>query len=105
MNFDIKNILIGVMIGIIGTTSVFLIVGEIDIQTDVQFGERLDKDDKDIKIKIEKIIDDNGKESINIEATGNGSVTKEDIEAELEKLYEDIDISSENVNIEIIITN
>ena len=107
MNFDIKNILIGVVIGIFGTTSVFLIIGEVDIQTDVQFGERLDKDDKDIKIKIEKIIDDNGKESINIEATGSGSITKEDIEAELEKLYadKDIDISSENVNIEIKITN
>ena len=107
MKFDFKNILIGVVIGVLGTTSVFLIVGDVDIQTDVQFGESLDKDDKDIKIKIEKIIDDNDKVIINIEATGSGSVTKEDIDAELEKLYadKDIDISSENVNIEIKITN
>ena len=59
------------------------------------------------QIKIEKIIDDNGKESINIEATGSGSVTKEYIEAELEKVYtdKDIDISSENVNNKIKIIN
>jgi len=38
---------------------------------------------------------------------GSGSVTKEDIDKELEKLYmeKNIDISSDNVKIEIKITN
>ena len=54
MKFDFKNILIGVLIGIISTTSIFLLIGDVDIQTDFQFGEKLDQDDKDIRISIEK---------------------------------------------------
>ena len=54
MKFDLKNILLGLVIGTIGTTSVFLLIGDVDIQTDFQFGEKLDQDDKDIKISIEK---------------------------------------------------
>ena len=102
MKFDLKNILIGTAIGIIGTTSVFLLIGDIDVQTDFQFGEKLDQDDVDISISIEKNIE-NGEEIVNVAATGRGSVTREDIEKELEKLYakKGIDISSENVNIKI----
>ena len=105
MKFDLKSILVGVVIGMVGTTSVFLLVGDVDIQTDFQFREKLDKDDMDIRISIEKNIE-NGEEIIYIVATGHGSVTKEDIEKELEKLYAEkaIDISSANVNIEINIT-
>jgi len=102
MKFDLKNILIGTAIGIIGTTSFFLLIGDIDVQTDFQFGENLDQDDVDISISIEKNIE-NGEEIINVVATGRGLVTREDIEEELEKLYAEkgIEISSSNVNIEI----
>ena len=41
--FDLKSILIGVLIGIIGTTSVFFIIGDIDIQTEIQLGEKENK--------------------------------------------------------------
>ena len=68
-----------------------------------EVGEKLNHDKKDIRISIEKNIDDTGEEIVNVVATGSGSVTKEDIEKELEKLYaeKNIDISSGNVNIEI----
>ena len=62
--------------------------------------------EKNIDISIEKIIE-NDQEVISIIANGSGSVTKEDIDKELEKLYKEknIDISSDNVKIEIKITN
>ena len=103
MKYDLKNILIGIAIGILGTTSIFLLIGEVDIETDIQIGEKLDQENKNIRISIEKNIDDTGEEIVNVVATGSGSVTKEDIEKELEKLYaeKNIDISSGNVNIEI----
>ena len=103
MKFDIKNILIGVVIGVLGT----MFIGDVDIQTEIQLGEKLDQDDKDIRISIESNIAEGGEEIINVSAIGRGSVTQEDIEAELEKLYldKDIDISSKNVNIEIKIIN
>ena len=62
--------------------------------------------DKNIDISIEKIIE-NDQEVISIIANGSGSVTKEDIDKELEKLYKEknIDISSDNIKLEIQITN
>ena len=103
MKFDFKNILLGVLIGIVG----MMLIGDVAIQTEVQFGEELDQDDKDIRISIEKNIDENGKEIINVIATGSGSVTQKDIQNELEKIYSNqgIDISTENINIEMKITN
>ena len=62
--------------------------------------------DKNIDISIEKIIE-NDQEVISIIANGSGFVTKEDIDKELEKLYKEknIDISSDNIKLEIQITN
>ena len=96
MKFDLKNILVGVVIGIISTTSVFLLIGDVDIQTDFQFGEKLDQDDMDISISIEKNIDENDKEVIIVNAIGKGPVTIKDLESELEKVFaeQNIDASS-----------
>jgi hypothetical protein len=106
MKFDLKNILIGITIGVIGTTLVFFLIGDVDIKTDFQFGEKSDQDNKNIRIDIEKKIDKNGQEIVNVNATGYGSVTIEDIEHELEKLYlqKNIDISSGDVEVQINIT-
>ena len=103
MKFDLKNILLGVIIGAIGTTSVFLLIGDVDIQTDFKFGEKLNQDDKDIRISIEKNIDENDNEIIIVNATGKGSVSMEDIENELSKVFtqQNIDASS---GIEVNIT-
>ena len=79
-----KNILIGIIIGIISTVCLILLIGDVDIQTDFQFGERLNKD---ISIIIEKNIDTNGKEDIIINAIGKGSANQEDIENELAKIF------------------
>ena len=41
--YDLKSILIGVLIGIIVTTSVLYLIGNIDIQTEIQLGEKENK--------------------------------------------------------------
>jgi len=107
MKTNYKNIFLGIIIGVIGTCGVFFIVGDVNVETEIQIGEKLDDDKKNIDISIEKTVDDNGKEIINILANGSGSVTKEEIEQKLERLYieKDIDISSGNVDIKINITN
>ena len=94
MKFDFKNILAGLIIGIIGTTSVFLLIGDVDIQTEFQFGEKSDKDDKDIRISIEKNIDENNQEIIIVDAIGKGPVTMEDIENELERVFAEQNIDA-----------
>ena len=107
MKTNYKNIFLGIIIGVIGTCTVLSILGDVNIETEIQIGEKLDDDNKNIDISIEKTVDDNGKEIINILANGSGSVTKEEIEQELERLYieKDIDISSGDVDIKINITN
>ena len=99
--FDLKSIFIGLVIGIICTTSAFLIIGDIDIE--IELGEKTNQVDKDIQINIEKNINKNGEEVINVNAIGKGSVTIRDIEKELEKVFtkKNIDASS---GIEVNIT-
>ena len=103
MKFEIKNILIGVIIGIISTTFVFLLIGNIDIQTDFQFGENLDVNNKDIRISIEKSIDENNQEITLVDAVGKGTVTMKDIENELEKVFTENNIDASS-GIEVNIT-
>ena len=103
MKFDLKNILIGVVIGIIGTTSVFFLIGDVEIETEIQLGEKANQDNKDIQINIERTIDENGEEVINISAIGSGSVTKKDIEKELEKVFAEKNIDASS-GIEVHIT-
>ena len=103
MKFDYKNILIGTVIGILGTFLVLFVIGDVDIQTDFQFGEKLDQNDKDIRISIKESIDENNQEIIIVDAIGKGSVTMEDIENELERVFvkQNIDASS---GVEVSIT-
>ena len=103
MKFDLKNILIGVVIGIISTTSVFFLIGDVKIETEIQLGEKANQDNKDIQITIEKIIDENGEEVINVSAIGKGSVTIKDIEKELEKVFAEKNIDASS-GIEVNIT-
>ena len=103
MTFDLKNILIGVVIGIIGTTSVFLLIGDVEIETAIQLGEKANQNNKDIQITIERNIDNNGEEVINVSAIGKGSVTIKDIEKELEKVLAEKNIDASS-GIEVNIT-
>ena len=103
MTFDLKNILIGVVIGIISTTSVFFLIGDVEIETEIQLGEKANQDNKDIQITIEKNIDENGEEVINVSAIGKGSVTIKDIEKELEKVFAEKNIDASS-GIEVNIT-
>ena len=103
IQFDLKNILIGVVIGIISTASVFFLIGDVEIETEIQLGEKANQDNKDIQITIENIIDENGEEVINVSAIGKGSVTIKDIEKELEKVFAEKNIDASS-GIEVNIT-
>ena len=103
MKFDLKNILIGVVIGIISTTSVFFLIGDVEIETEIQLGEKANQDNKVIQINIERTIDGNGEEVINVSAIGKGSVTIKDIEKELEKVFSEKNIDASS-GIEVNIT-
>lgn len=106
MNSNIRNIFIGIIIGAIGTCGCFLFIGDVNFKTEIQIGEQLDKNKRDIDVRIEKTIDGD-EEVITVIATGNSYVTMDDLEKELERLFSEhnIDKSSSNVKIEKKITN
>ena len=91
-----KNILKGFLLGVLTTICLFFIIGDVDIEADFQFGEKSNIENKDITINIEKNINDNNEESIIVDVVGKGSVSMEDIENALEKVFikDDIDASS-----------
>lgn len=43
IKLDFKNILIGIIIGIISTTSIFFLIGDIEIETEIQLGKESSK--------------------------------------------------------------
>ena len=97
-----KNTLKAFFVGIVTTIMTFLLIGDIEIDTDFQFGEKNDEGIQYITISIEKYINANNKDSLSIEAIGRGSVTMKDIERELEKVFVEKNIdaaSGVNVNI------
>lgn len=51
MTFDLKNILLGIIIGIISTISILSLMGNINIEADFQFGEKSDKSNEEINIE------------------------------------------------------
>jgi len=101
MRFDYKNISIGFFIGVICTIITFLLIGDVEIETDLQFGDKTTN--KDISIIIEKEVIQDGEEIIIINARGSGDVTMTDIETELERLYSEknINITSEGIEVNI----
>jgi len=46
MKTNYKNIFLGIIIGVIGTCGVFFIVGDVNVETEIQIGEKLDQDIK-----------------------------------------------------------
>jgi len=90
MKSDYKNISIGFLIGIICTIITFLLIGDVEIETDFQFGNKTKN--KDISIIINTDIGQDGKEMISIDAIGGDGITLNDIESQFEKLYIDKNI-------------
>ena len=101
MKLDYKNISIGFFIGVVCTVITFLLIGDVEIETDLQFGDKAAN--KDISIIIEKEVNSDGEEIININATGRSDVTMTDIEAELERLYSEkkIDVTPSGIEVNI----
>ena len=64
MRFDYKNISIGFLIGVICTIITVALIGDVEIETDFQFGDKATN--KDISIIIEKEVNQDGEEIITV---------------------------------------
>jgi len=106
MKIDYKSMFIGVALGVVGVFSVLFLLGDVKTEFSVKTGEHANKMDKNIDVRIEKTVE-NGQSFTNVVVKGSGDVTKEDLDKELDRLFEEhgINKNDSNINVEMEITS
>ena len=105
MKVEYKSMFLGVLTGIIGVVILLFVLGNIDTEFSITTGDSIKKN-KNINVSINRTID-NGEDLTNVIIKGSGKVTREELDAELERLLQEhgIDKNNSNINIEIEINN
>ena len=104
MKIDIKSIFLGAFLGVTTVLSfMFILANE---ETEVYFSSGNKSVNKDIDIRIERVMED-GEDLTNVVVKGNGDVTREELEKELERMLEKqgIDKSKTNLKVEMEINS
>ena len=98
MKIETKSFLLGISAGIIGVLTFILIIG--DVETEFSFSKGDKKQDKNIEVSIERIIE-NGEDLTNVVIKGEGDVTRKELEEELDRMLEKQGIDKENTKLNI----
>jgi len=106
MKVDYKSMFLGVALGVVGVFAFLFLLGDVKTEFSVKTGEHAKDMNKEINVRIEKTVED-GKEFTNVVINGRGSVTKEELDKELERLFKEhgIDKNDSNINIEMEINS
>jgi hypothetical protein len=103
MKIEYKSMLLGVLIGVLGVFTILLLVGDVETKFSINTGNEIKDLNKNIDVSIEKNIEKNQVHTdVIVKASGN--VTKEDIDKELDRLFNERDINKKDSNINIDIT-
>ena len=102
MKVEYKSMFLGVALGVVGVFAILLLLGDVETEFSFSTGENENKMDKNIDVRIEKTVE-NGQDFTNIVVKGSGDVTKEDLDKELERLFNEhgINKNDSNINIEM----
>ena len=98
MKIETKSFLLGISAGIIGVLAFILIIG--DVETEFSFSTGDKKQDKNIEVRIERIIE-NGEDLTNVVIKGEGDVTRKELEEELDRMLEKQGIDKEKTKLNI----
>ena len=98
MKIETKSFLLGISAGIIGVLAFILIIG--DVETEFSFSTGDKKQDKNIEVSIERIIE-NGEDLTNVVIKGEGDVTRKELEEELGRMLEKQGIDKEKTKLNI----
>ena len=106
MKVEYKSMFLGVALGVVGVFAVLFLLGDVETEFSFSTGENENKMDKNIDVRIEKTVE-NGQDFTNVVVKGSGDVTKEDLDKELEKLFNEhgINKNDSNINIEMEINS
>ena len=100
MKIETKSFLLGISAGIIGVLTFILIIG--DVETEFSFSTGDKKQDKNIEVRIERIIE-NGEDLTNVVIKGEGDVTRKELEEELDRMLEKQGIDKEKTKLKILL--
>ena len=100
MKIEYKSMFLGFAFSVVGVFTILLLLGNIKTEFSIKTGEKNSNLDKGINVKIDKTIE-NGKEVTNVTIVGSGSVTKEELDEELERLFKEHGINKNDSNINI----
>jgi|TARA_B110000240_G_C13305719_1_gene370492 hypothetical protein len=102
MKVEYKSMFLGIALGVVGVFTILFLLGDVETEFSFSTGENENKMDKNIDIRIEKTVE-NGQDFTNVVVKGGGDVTKEDLDKELERLFNEhgINKNDSNINIEM----
>jgi len=102
MKVEYKSMFLGVALGVVGVFAILFLLGDVETEFSFSTGGNGNKVDKNIDVRIEKTVE-NGQDFTNVVVKGSGDVTKEDLDKELERLFNEhgINKNDSNINIEI----
>ena len=106
MKVEYKSMFFGVTLGVVGVFAILFLLGDVETEFSFSTGENENKMDKNIDVRIEKTVE-NGQDLTNVVIKGSGDVTKEDLDKELERLFDEhgINKNDSNINVEMEITS
>ena len=102
MKVEYKSMFLGVALGVVGVFAILFFLGDVETEFSFSKGGNENKMDKNIDVRIEKTVE-NGQDFTNVVVKGSGDVTKEDLDKELERLFNEhgINKNDSNINIEM----
>ena len=100
MKLEYKSMFIGIVLGTVSVSAILFLLG--DIETEFSFSRGDKKQDKNIEVSIERIIE-NGEDLTNVVIKGEGDVSRKELEEELERMLEKqgIDKDKTKLNVEM----
>jgi len=106
LKVEYKSMFFGVTLGVVGVFAILFLLGDVETEFSFSTGENENKMDKNIDVRIEKTVE-NGQDLTNVVIKGSGDVTKEDLDKELERLFDEhgINKNDSNINVEMEITS
>ena len=102
MKVEYKSMFLGVTLGVVGVFAILFLLGDVETEFSFSTGENENMMDKNIDVRIEKTVE-NGQDFTNVVVKGSGDVTKEELDRELERLFNEhgINKNDSNINIEM----
>ena len=106
MKVEYKSMFLGVTLGVVGVFAILFLLGDVETEFSFSTGENENKMDKNIDVRIEKTVE-NGQDLTNVVIKGSGDVTREDLDKELERLFDEhgINKNDSNINVEMEISS